>query len=117
VVFDYFLHMLHLEGIHPHTVRVNEDGTLARSSEFTTFLFACKLTLDTTGGYNSWLNGMVERSNRTIANKDRALLLNSNRKADKWFFAVEAAADIYRMTRHSARHTSPYVMRHKKSKK
>jgi hypothetical protein len=56
----------------------------------------------------SWLNGMVERPNHTIANKARALLINSNHNSDKWCFAVEAAADIYRMTWHSSLKKSPY---------
>jgi hypothetical protein len=90
------------ENIQAHTTRVDEDGALANSSEFTQFFLIHYLTLDTTGSYNSWLNGMVECSNGTIANKARASLLNAGHKADKWCFAVEAAADIYHLTRHSA---------------
>jgi hypothetical protein len=87
---------------------VDEDGALARSSEFTDFLLLPHITLDTTGGCNSWLNGLIERPNRTIANKARALLINSNHTSDKWCFAVEAAVDAYRMTAHSALRISPY---------
>ncbi len=63
-ILDYFLYILLKENMQIHTVCVDEDGALARSSEFTHFLLTCHLTLDTTGGYNSWFNGMVECSNR-----------------------------------------------------
>jgi hypothetical protein len=66
-IIDYFLHMIKCEGIQPHTIRVDEDGALARSSKFTDFLLLHHITLDTMGGYNSWLNGMIECPSHTIA--------------------------------------------------
>jgi hypothetical protein len=64
--------------------------------------------LDTTGGYNSWLNGTIEHPYRTIANKAQATDY-SNHSSDKWCFAMEAAADAYHMTAHlSAIYKSPY---------
>jgi hypothetical protein len=64
--------------------------------------------LETTGGYASFLNGKVERPNRTIADLTRALYFNAGHSPDKWCYAAETAADIYRFTLHSALGISPY---------
>jgi hypothetical protein len=91
------------------TVRVDEDGSLACSSLFCAFIRdESKLGLDTTGGYASYLNGKVERPNRTVANKVRCKLLNSDRPLSHWCYATEASADIYRCTHHSAIHMTPH---------
>jgi hypothetical protein len=91
------------------TVRVDEDGSLARSSLFCAFIRdEAKLGLDTTVGYASYLNGKVERPNRTVANKVHCVLLNSDRPLSHWCYAVEASANIYRCTHHSAIHMTPH---------
>jgi hypothetical protein len=43
------------------TTCVDEDGALARSFKFTELLLQDSITLETTGGYGSFLNGKVER--------------------------------------------------------
>jgi hypothetical protein len=91
------------------TVCVDEDGSLARSSLFCTFIRdEAKLGLDTTGGYASYINVKVERPNRTVANKVRCMLLNSDRPLSHWCYAAEASAGIYRCTHHSAIHMNPH---------
>jgi hypothetical protein len=91
------------------TVRVDEDGSLDRSSLFCAFIRdETKLGLDTTGGYASYLNGKVERTNSTVANKVQCMLLNSDRPLSHWCYAAEASADIYRCTHHSAFHMTPH---------
>ena len=60
------------------------------------------ITLETTGGHASFLNGKVERPNRTITDMDRALHFNAGHSPDKWCSAAETAANIYRLTLHSA---------------
>lgn len=77
-------------------------------SEFISFLVAKDITLDTTGGYASWLNGKVERPHRTIAAKVRAMLYNSGLSNKFWCYAAESAADTYRYTFHSALQKTPY---------
>jgi len=76
-ILDYFFSLLRHEGIIVKTVRVDEDGALADSSEFTDFLVKHGINMETTGGFVSFLNGKIERPHRTIAQMVRALLLNS----------------------------------------
>jgi hypothetical protein len=49
------------------TIRVDEDCALARSYEFTKLLIQYSITLETTGGYASFLNEKIERPGCTIS--------------------------------------------------
>ena len=56
-----FVGNLRLQGYSADVVRMDEDGSLARSTEFMkTCIEELKLIIQTTGGYNSENNGMVE---------------------------------------------------------
>jgi hypothetical protein len=59
-IIEYFLNAISREGCSIKTIRVDEDGSLARNTDFTTYLLQHSVTLDTTGGYSSFLNGKVE---------------------------------------------------------
>jgi len=107
-ILDYLFAMLQHDGITIQCIRVDEDGALANSSEFCDFLLQRHISLETTGGYASFLNGKVERHHRTIAQMVRAMLLNSGLPSTLWCYAAEAAADIYRYTYHSALQMTPY---------
>jgi hypothetical protein len=107
-VLDFLFAMLAHDGIMVQCIRVDEDGALANSSEFCDFLFQRKISLETTGGYASFLNGKIEHHHCTIAQMVRSMLLNSGLPNNLWCFAAEAAADIYRYTYHSALQMSPY---------
>jgi hypothetical protein len=107
-VFDFLFAILAHDGIMVQCIRVDEDGTLANSSEFCNFILQRKISLETTGGYASFLNGKIERHHRTIAQMVRSMLLNSGLPNSLWCFAAEAAADMYRYTYHSALQMSPY---------
>ena len=61
-------------------IRVDEDGALARSSEFMRTCHNMNIIVQTTGGDASSLNGKLESPNKTLANIKRALLLNSSHK-------------------------------------
>ena len=61
-------------------VRVDEDVSLARSSEFMRICLNMNSIVQTTGGGASYLNGKSESHNNTLANITRALLLNSSHK-------------------------------------
>ncbi len=108
ITVQYFFNIIQKENKTPKTIRVDEDGALARNFEFTKLLLQNNLTMDTTGGYASFLNGNVERPHRTIADMIRALYFNAGHSPDKWCFAAETAADIYRLTLHSALGISPH---------
>jgi hypothetical protein len=107
-ILSYFFSIMKKENKILHTIRVDEDGAPARSYEFTDLLTQHSIILETTGGHASFLNGKVERPNRTIADMVRALYFNAGHSPDKWCYAAETAADIYRLTLHSALGISPY---------
>ena len=71
----YFVGNLRLQGYSTDVVRMDEDGSLARSTEF---MMMCteelKLVVQTTGGYNSENNGMVESPIKPIKCCIRAFL-------------------------------------------
>ena len=101
-IVEYFLAQLKKENVSVTCIRIDEDGALARSTEFSSFIVSQNITLDTTGGYASWLNGKIERPHRTIASKVRAMLYNSGLSDEFWCYAAEGAADAYRYSFHSA---------------
>ena len=68
---------------------VDEDGALARSSEFMKTCHNMNIIVQTTGGDASSLNGKSESPNKTLANITRALLLNSSHKKELWCFAYQ----------------------------
>ena len=59
-------------------IKIDEDGALARSSEFTKTCHNMSIIVKTIGGDSSPLNGKSEVPNKTLANLTRALLLNSS---------------------------------------
>jgi hypothetical protein len=83
-ILDFFFTMLEHDGVTIQAIRVDEDGALANSTEFSDFLVDRKILLDTTGGYASFLNGKIERPHRTIAQMVRSLLLNSGLPSTLW---------------------------------
>ncbi len=74
-ILDYLFAMLQHEGTTVQCIRVDEDGALANSSEFCDFLVQRHISLETTGGYASFLNGKIERHHRTIAQMVRSMIL------------------------------------------
>ena len=61
-------------------IRVDEDGELARSSEFMKTCHSMNIIVQTTGGYAYYLNDKSESHNKTLSNITRDLLLNSSHK-------------------------------------
>jgi len=107
-IITYFFSLLAKENITIKTIRVDEDGALANSSEFTDLLVSHNINMETTGGFASFLNGKIERPHRTIAQHVRAMLLNSGLPSNLWCYAAETQAEIYRYTYHSAIDKTPY---------
>jgi hypothetical protein len=108
-IVRWFFTQLRLKQRTLATVRVDKDGSLARSSLFCAFTRdEDKLGLDTTGVYASYLNDKVKRPNRTAANKIRCMLLNTDRPLSHWCYAAEASVDMYRCTHHSVIHMTPH---------
>jgi len=107
-ILEYFFNMLEKEDVVIKCVHVDEDGALAKSSEFTTFLTTHNITMETTGGHASFLNGKIEPPHRTIANMVRAMLLNSGLPKTLCCYAAETAADVYHYTYHKALDKTPH---------
>ena len=75
-------------------LRVDEDGSLAKSSDFCQLLFQLGITLQTTGGYSSDLNGNVEILNKSVKRMSGSLLANSGLPFIYWCYAVVHAAAL-----------------------
>jgi hypothetical protein len=83
-ILDYFFNIMAKDGIIIKGVRVDEDGALANNSKFSGFLLDRSITLESTGGYASFLNGKIERPHRTLGQMVRAMILNSGLPSNLW---------------------------------
>ena len=72
-------------------IRFDEDGALARSSEFMKTCPKMNITVQTKGGDAYSLNGKIESSYKTLANITRYILLKSSHKKELWCFAYKYA--------------------------
>ena len=71
-------------------IRVDEYDALEKSTDFTNLLVEeFKISIKTTDGDASWLNGKNAIHNRSIQNILRSGLLHSNKHANKLCYAVE----------------------------
>ena len=59
-------------------IRVDEHGSLARSSEFIKTFHNMNIIVQNIGGDSSSLDGKIESPNNTLANITRDILLNSS---------------------------------------
>ena len=64
---------------------VDEDSALENSTDDTNLLIEeFKISMETTGGDASWINGNNKRHNRNIHNMVIAVNINSNQHSNKW---------------------------------
>jgi hypothetical protein len=78
-------------------MHADEDGALARSAAFTTYLRDDEqLNLETTGDH-------------TLSDRACRILINAAAPPKDWCYTNEQAADIYHATYHSAIKCSPHV--------
>ena len=71
------------------SVQVDKDGALSIYSKFMEKCHNMNTIVQTTGGYESSLNGESEIPNKTLDNTTRALLLNSSDKKEIWFLSYQ----------------------------
>ena len=104
-------------------VRVDEDKSLARSSEFAALLIKLNCVMQTTGGHNSENNGKVERPHRTLGDMVRSSLATANilfgdklpdslRIENFWCFALQMASFTLRRMYNKNRKQTPYEIVH-----
>ena len=88
---------LRRQGLEVIELRVDEDGSLANSTEF---MAMCRdelnLTVQTTGGYASTINGKAETPNRTIKRMIRTMLIGAGLPDELWCFAFQYAIFLLR---------------------
>ena len=64
---------------------VDEDSALENSTDDTNLLIEeFKISMETTGGDASWINGNNKRHNRNIHNMVIAVNIDSNQHSNKW---------------------------------
>ena len=61
-------------------IRVDKDVVLARSSESIKTCHKINIIVQTTGGYESSIDGKIEIPNKTLDNVTKAILLNLSHK-------------------------------------
>ena len=59
-VFQYFVNVAKREDKQMHRLRVDEDGSLAKSYDFNKLLVANDIQIETTAGHASKLNKIIE---------------------------------------------------------
>jgi hypothetical protein len=122
-IFTWVIKTLRSMGYEVIFIRVDEDSSLARSSEFCSQVIKLNCVLETTGGGNSENNGKVERPNRikgdmvrsslATAKKIFGHLLPSDLPIQKfWCFAYSHANYTLRRLYNRMRKTSPYFLVH-----
>lgn len=80
---------MRIKGYTADVARVDKDGALAQSTEFMhTITNILKMTDETTGGYNSTNNSMVESPIRPIKRMTRSFLIGAAFPDTLWCFAV-----------------------------
>ena len=84
----YFIEHLRSQGYAANVARVDEDGALAQSTEFMhTITHVLHMKIDTTGGYNSENNGMVESPIKPIKRIVRSFIIGAAMPDEIWCFA------------------------------
>src|SRR6185312_8031625 len=80
----------------------SDNGTEFTNNKFKRLLINSGIIHQLSPAYTHEPNGFIERINRTILNKARSLLFNSNTPLYLWGEAVLAATYLYNRTPHSA---------------
>ena len=91
-------------------IRVDEDGALARSSEFMDKCHNMNIIVQNTGGDVSYLSGKIKSPNKTLDNITRALLLKSSHKKELWCFDYQYSIWLSQRTENTLRGGVTYFL-------
>ena len=99
-----FILKIMLNGQHPYKrLIVDKDSALSNSTDVTNLLFDdFKISMETTGSDDSWINVNNERHNRRIHNMLIAGLLDINNHKNKSCCAAETSEEVHRFRIQSA---------------
>ena len=95
-VLTFFISILKKEQRIIRYVRVDEDGALANSTEFCKLLILHHITLQTTGGYASSLNGKSESLNKVAKFTVSSILASTQMDPMFWCFALSHGNNVIR---------------------
>lgn len=97
----FFFNQMQRQGLPVIRCRSDEDGALINSTEFCKMMHkSLGITLESTGGYESSINGTAESPNRTTKRCIRANLMGSRLPDPFWCFAGQHSAVIYNQCLH-----------------
>ena len=109
----YFVAHMRKKGYSVDQLRIDEDGSLARSANF---MKVCtedlKMHIQSTGGYNSENNGMVESPIKPIKRMMRAMLIGAGLPDELWCFAITYAVYISNHRYHRSIKNTPMAAWH-----
>ena len=91
-------------------VRLDEGKELARSAEVCRALVENGASLQTTGGYASFLNGKVERPHQTFKQMIKRMCYNANLSTEYWCFAQQYANFLLRRWHNHTTSKTPYEL-------
>ena len=95
-ILSYFISILKKENRSIRYIRVDEDKALANSTAFCKLLLQHNITLQTTGGYASSLNGKSESLNKVAKHTVSTILSSTNMDPMFWCFAISHGNNIIR---------------------
>ena len=126
-IVRFLINVLRNQGKKFFSIRTDEDGALARNTEFCNMLMnELHLIIEPTHGYNSTANGKVERSHQTYHRMVRASLYTMQALLPPnylppdlplerfWCLAITYAAHIKRRLISARHNDSPYYLIYKK---
>jgi hypothetical protein len=125
-VLRFTINTLRSQGFQINFIRVDEDRSLALSSEFCELILELRCVLETTSGGNSTNNGVVERGNRVNGNMIRTALTtlkslipsdqlpNDFKIEELWCFALQHSVFVQRRMYNRLRKDIPYFLVWKK---
>ena len=77
-------------------MRLDEYGALENSTDVINLLVDnINISMETTCGDASWINGKNKQHNRIIHNMIKVGLIGGNQHKNTWFCASETSAEVY----------------------
>jgi len=95
-ILSFFISIMKKENRSIRYVRVDEDKSLANCTAFCKLLLLHNITLQTTGGYASSLNGKSESLNKAAKHTVSTILSSTNMDPIFWCFAMSHGNNIIR---------------------
>ena len=104
----YFFNQLQRQGYPCIRCRSDEDGALVNNTEFCKMLYMnLGIAMESTGGYQSTINGAAESPIKTLKQTIRALLIGSAMSNSMWCLAGQHAATVYNNILHRVTNKIP----------